>query len=206
MHRGLGPKLNRPYTGTVPFEILTVSPRAWPPRLIDALVPHLDPALLSKDYRAEWSPTNPTAGFCSIAAEAAYFLLGGVKQGWVAMVAADPEGGTHWWLERSTSQGRERFDPTAAQYLSQGLTPPYERGRPSGFMGQRQDPGHPYGFDRRPGRRAEAVLTGVMTAHGHTGPLTERAVHQVREQIGLAATGATPADPTPTASRRPRLR
>jgi hypothetical protein len=181
-------------------------PMTWQHRLIDTLVPHLDPALLTREYRSQWSAENPTAGFCSIAAEVAYFVLGGVKQGWVAMVAQDPEGGTHWWLERNTPQGRERFDPTADQYLSQGQTPPYERGRPGGFMGQRQDPGNPFGFDRRPGVRAHQVLASLMNQSNPGASLALADIQTLRVQVGLETTGATPTAVTPEPRRRHRLR
>lgn len=47
------------------------------------------PDLLHKDYRDNWSPDNPTYGFCSVAAEVAWFMLGGRDAGWVAWSARD---------------------------------------------------------------------------------------------------------------------
>lgn len=119
----------------------------------------LDPSLLSKEYRHTWSADNPTAGLCSVAAEAAWFVLGSSKQGWISHVTSDPKnGGTHWWLEHTSGL---RFDPTEEQYRSIGDVPPYERGaqgRPTGFMGIRQDPGNEWGFERKPSKRAQDLL------------------------------------------------
>ena len=131
----------------------------------------LDPSLLSKEYRHTWSATNPTAGLCSVAAEAAWFILGGSQSGWVSHVASDPKnGGTHWWLEHSSGL---RFDPTEEQYRTIGDVPPYERGalgRPTGFMGIRQDPGNAWGFDRKPSRRAQELLTRMMDVSVRSAP------------------------------------
>lgn len=122
----------------------------------------LDPILLHPNYQKNWSPENPTYGFCSVASEALYFLLGGSLAGWKAVVGRD-ESGTHWWLESETGR---RLDPTADQYLSQGKRPPYDQGRPGGFMGMREEPGSPWGFGRRPSRRAKDLLDRVLASVG----------------------------------------
>lgn len=174
---------------------------AWQNRLTQSIVSHLDPAWLSAPYRTQWSPDNPTAGFCSVAAEAAYFLLGGPRQGWMALVAPDPAGGTHWWLERQTARGLERFDPTADQYVRQGKVPPYEAGRPCPFMGQRKDLASPYGFERKPGLRAAKLLAKLMGSSESVTPITLQAF---RAQVGLDASGATPSTrPSARRSRHP---
>ena len=142
--------------------------------LSSSIQAHLEPDLLLPQYRTHWTPENPTQGFCSVASEAAYFLLGGPREGWVAMFGLDHTQGTHWWLERRSPSGIERFDPTAEQYLSQGQTPPYHTGRPGGFMGQRQAPNHPFGFDRQPGRRAGLLLERIFKEQGL--PLTHEGV------------------------------
>ena len=140
-------------------------------RLQGVLEPALGPDLLHPDYRHVWSAGNPTAGLCAVAAEAAWFVLGGPASGWVPRVARDGMAGTHWWLEHP-GDGR-RFDPTAAQYRSQGKTPPYERGIPgrgAGFMGIRQDPTSPWGFGRRPSERAARLLKRMQQQIGAADP------------------------------------
>lgn len=106
----------------------------------------LTPDLLREPYRSEYTPTNPTAGHCYIAAEALWHLLGGPASGYKPMTARDPDGGTHWWLQ--DAQG-EPLDPTAAQYLTDGLQPPYHLGRGCGFL------------TRQPSKRAAIVIARV---------------------------------------------
>lgn len=118
----------------------------------------LDPSLLRAPYDAQWTPENPTAGFCSVASEAAWFILGGKEAGWVAHAARDTDGSTHWWLMHESGC---RYDPTAEQYYLAGKTPPYDRGIksiPCGFMGVRRDENSPWGTGRKPGLRAQALL------------------------------------------------
>lgn len=148
----------------------------------------LGPDLLAADYRSNWSEDNPTAGLCSVACEAAWFILGGLNSPWVPMVARDGDRGTHWWLENR--QTDERFDPTVEQYLSQGRTPPYDRGlkgQGAGFMGIRRDEGSAWGFERKPSARAQRLLERLM---GTT------SVEQLRHQLFQT--------PVRTPARRPR--
>lgn len=122
------------------------------------IVANLDPSLLKAPYGAKWTQENPTYGFCSIASEAAWFILGGKEAGWTAHHVRDVDQSTHWWLEHESGL---RFDPTADQYYQAGSVTPYERGipgRPGGFMGIRSDANSPWGNDRRPGLRAQAIL------------------------------------------------
>ena len=122
------------------------------------IVAQLDPSMLKPPYDKEWTPENPTYGFCSIASEAAWFILGGKEAGWVANNVREEDGSTHWWLEH---QSGLRFDPTAEQYYKANDVPPYERGikgRPGGFMGLRRDEQSPWGNERRPGLRAQELL------------------------------------------------
>lgn len=123
-----------------------------------SIVSALDPSMLRPPYDGQWSAQNPTYGFCSIASEAAWFLLGGKEAGWVAYNARDTDNSTHWWLEHTSGL---RFDPTADQYYRVGTVPPYERGipgRPGGFMGMRRDEQSVWGNGRRPGLRAAELL------------------------------------------------
>lgn len=118
----------------------------------------LSPALLVSPYKERWSADNPTLGFCSMASEAAWFVLGGNRAGWTAKVQREDDGTTHWWLEQADGT---RFDPTADQYRAVGKVPPYERGlmgKSSGFMGMRKDPDNPFGLGLKPGKRAQALL------------------------------------------------
>lgn len=124
-----------------------------------------DPGLLHASYRKGWTAQNPSFGMCSIASEAAWFVLGGLTSGWKAMVTRDDDGTTHWWLEHGDGS---RFDPTEEQYRSQGRLPPYERGLPgkgSGFMGIRQDLDGAWG-DRKPSLRAQALLESMALRLG----------------------------------------
>lgn len=135
----------------------------------------LGPDLLSSAYRHTWSESNPTAGLCSVASEAAWFILGGLNSPWTPMVVRDGDAGTHWWLEnRHTGQ---RFDPTEEQYRSQGRLPPYERGLPGqggGFMGIRRDEGSAWGFERKPSNRAQQLLERV---------LGDQSIAELREEL-----------------------
>lgn len=76
------------------------------------------------------SGLHPLTGHCYVGAEALYHL-GARKAGFTPRVARGPDGETHWWLEHR--DGRV-MDPTAAQYHSRGLVPPYLRGRRCGFL------------------------------------------------------------------------
>lgn len=133
------------------------------PLLQEHLDRALGPDLLAPAYRSKWSEANPSAGLCSVACEAAWFLLGGSGSDWVPHVARDGQEGTHWWLQNA--QTGERFDPTQAQYRSVGEVPPYERGlegRGGGFMGIRKDSGSEWGFDRKPSIRAKRLLDRML--------------------------------------------
>lgn len=123
----------------------------------------LGPDLLSSAYRAQWSTDNPTAGLCSVASEAAWFILGGLQSDWVPYVVRDGASGTHWWLQNKETG--ERFDPTVDQYRSRGRLPPYERGlegKGGGFMGIRKAPDSEWGFGRKPSLRAQRLLDRVL--------------------------------------------
>lgn len=135
-------------------------------RLSVLILPHLGPNLLSGSYKAGWSLDNPTKGLCSVATEAAWFVLGGPQSDWTPYVTQDPQGGTHWWLQNG--QG-DKIDLTQDQYTSVGQTPPYDRGHlghGTGFMGIRQDPGNVWGFDRKPSKRAQQVLSALLLDWG----------------------------------------
>lgn len=136
----------------------------------------LSPDLLHKNFRPQWAPDNPTWGFCSVASEAAWFVLGGSQKGWSAYTARDEKGIVHWWLQHTSGL---IFDPTEEQYTSQGKKPPYRAGaagRIGGFMGVRKDEGNEWGFDRKPSLRAQQLLD-KMVEHA-TAPKETKNVHR----------------------------
>lgn len=121
---------------------------------------HLTSDLLAYGYKID--EQNPTYGFCSIASEALYFILGGKRNGISSYVCKDEDGSTHWWLKDSAGN---IIDPTSNQYTIVNKLPPYERGiagRPCGFMGIRVDVGNKYGFDRKPSKRARILLDRIL--------------------------------------------
>jgi hypothetical protein len=102
---------------------------------------HFTPDLLKPAFRRQWTPANPSYGFCYIASEALWHT-GAREQGYVPHCGRDDAGVVHWWLQRV----EDILDPTADQYLSQGLTPPYARGRGCGFL------------TRQPSKRAQTLI------------------------------------------------
>lgn len=118
----------------------------------------LSPDLLLPAFQAAWSADNPTSGFCSVASEAAWFVLGGSEKGWNAYTARDHNNVVHWWLQHTSGLV---FDPTEEQYTSQNLRPPHQTSakvKACGFMGVRKAPGNCWGFDRKPSLRAQKLL------------------------------------------------
>lgn len=87
--------------------------------------------LLRKDWRELNKGAPHATGFCYIAAEAAFHILG--KKDINVFYAAYEEDGkkcTHWWLKRN----HEIIDPTKSQYLDLGISPPYHLGKRAGFL------------------------------------------------------------------------
>src|SRR5581483_10696597 len=77
--------------------------------------------LLRPDWRKENEKSKiHSTGFCYIASEALYHMLGGTKSGMKPMCAPYAKGKTHWWLEKNGNV----YDPTADQYVQ----PPYHLG------------------------------------------------------------------------------
>ena len=79
--------------------------------------------LLRKDWREANLNAPHSTGFCYIAAEAAWHLLGceGIDI-YCASYKEDDKPCTHWWLK----SGNKIIDPTATQYTKLGLKPPYD--------------------------------------------------------------------------------
>lgn len=112
---------------------------------ISKILDVLTPDLLKKEYR-EANKTNETYGHCYAASEALYHMLGGKASGLVSMVGRDSNGVTHWWLR---SKDGRTIDPTATQYTSIGLNPPYEAGKGAGFL------------TKEPSKRAQTIIDRV---------------------------------------------
>lgn len=99
--------------------------------------------LLKQEYRGH--PDNPTYGHCYAASEALYHLLGGYEFGLGIFRARDQRGVVHWWLQ----YGNSVIDPTAEQYTSVGLVPPYIKGKRCGFL------------TKEPSARAQTIMDRV---------------------------------------------
>jgi hypothetical protein len=108
----------------------------------------LTPDLLKRDYR-EANKTNATYGHCYTASEALYHMLGGKASGLRPANGRDANGVVHWWVK---SKDGRIIDPTATQYTSIGLNPPYEVGKGGGFL------------TKDPSRRAQTVIDRVSAA------------------------------------------
>lgn len=115
----------------------------------------LTPDLLKKDY-VEANKTNATYGHCYSASEAIYHMLGGKASGLRPANGRDANGVVHWWLK---SKDGRIIDPTATQYTSIGLNPPYEAGKGGGFL------------TKEPSRRAQTIIDRVnATSMGEIAP------------------------------------
>ena len=148
-----------------------------------------------------------------MASEAAWFILGGKASGWVAQVGlnTDPTAAwaTHWWLKHRTTG--ERFDPTAEQYICQGLLPPYARGvdgKGAGFMGMRKRENDPWGTGYQPSLRATLLLESLLGGPQHW---TRARVRALRKDLGLVpglavdmAPRSTHTTPSTRSAARPR--
>lgn len=97
-------------------------------RLISKIKNALTPDLLKPQYR-KINKTNPTYGHCYVATEALFYLLG--SKDFSPYYGEDDNGIIHWWLEDLNGS---RLDITADQYISQGLQPPYSRGKRAAFL------------------------------------------------------------------------
>lgn len=93
---------------------------------IEAIRKQLTPDLLKPEYR-ENSP-HPMFGHCYVATETLWHLTG---QRLKIYRARDTEGIVHWWLQDNLGN---RYDPTYDQYTDLGKTPPYDKGKASGFL------------------------------------------------------------------------
>ena len=118
-------------------------------KLVSLIQSVLSPDLLKREQRDKLTGIHPTEGHCAVAAEAAFHLVGGKRDGWVPVVLPRAVLGdnTHWWIENRISG--ERIDPTAEQFGTDPI--PYHLGKPCGFMSR---PG-------MPSKRAAEVIRRV---------------------------------------------
>jgi len=70
---------------------------------------------------------HQTFGHCYVAAETAFYLLGGKKEGWTPQFVR-VQGYAHWYLKHISGF---IYDPTAAQFK---VSVPYHKGRGNGFL------------------------------------------------------------------------
>ena len=98
--------------------------------LIAQIQAALTPDLLKPPYREE-NEVNPMFGHCYVATEALFYLLPD-RENYCACRGRDDRGIVHWWLVHKNTN--KILDVTADQYWSQGLVPPYSRGKRSGFL------------------------------------------------------------------------
>lgn len=99
-------------------------------KLIEIIKDSLSDDLLKPEYR-KLENRHRTTGHCYIASEALYHLIGG-KDRVSSYSGRDSENDTHWWLVDKVTG--EIYDPTAEQYYHENEKPPYENGRPCGFL------------------------------------------------------------------------
>jgi hypothetical protein len=85
------------------------------------------------------SEDNPLAGWCYVASEVLYHVLGGKEAGWKA-VQMQHEGVSHWFLEHEDGT---IVDITAGQFE---VAPKYKLGKGRGFL------------TKKPSKRAQAIL------------------------------------------------
>jgi radical SAM protein with 4Fe4S-binding SPASM domain len=103
--------------------------------LIEAIQHQLTPNLLPPQFR-ECNRVNPLFGHCYHSVEALYHLIRDLQLPeeylrFRLCRGMDASKIPHWWLQND--QGAI-LDPTAGQYTSKGLVPPYENGRLRSFL------------------------------------------------------------------------
>lgn len=127
-------------------DVLTEPPAPAPAEGVARLiVANLTPDLLT----AEWSAlrteqSHPLAGYCYVAAEAMYHLMGGAPAGWSVFRCDLQDGGTHWWLTDPTGAV---VDLTAEQFPT---LPNYRAGKRSAFL------------SKQPSKRAATLIARVQ--------------------------------------------
>ena len=100
----------------------------------------LTPDLLKQPYKwmVESGMAHPLTGYCYIASEAIYHILGGQKVG-LTPCCIKHKGINHWYLKRNN----KIIDPTAEQFNDDV---PYHLGRGRGFL------------TKQPSKRAQIII------------------------------------------------
>jgi uncharacterized protein len=103
--------------------------------LIEAIQHQLTPKLIPPQYR-ECNRLSPLFGHCYHSAEALYYLIRDLQLPeeylqFRPYSGVDANKIPHWWLQNT--QG-DILDPTAEQYTSKEMNPPYENGRVRSFL------------------------------------------------------------------------
>lgn len=99
-------------------------------KIIKIIQEELSEDLLKSTYQ-KIENKHKTTGHCYIASEAIFHLCGG-KEKYMAFCGRDFSGGTHWWL--LDKENKKIIDPTAEQYFFLNEKPPYDKGKPCGFL------------------------------------------------------------------------
>ena len=97
---------------------------------------------LTPDIRYKKHSNHPSSGYCYIAAEALFHLLGGKESGCKSFYIKH-EGQSHWYI---TYHGKI-IDITAAQFKNK---PNYTKGIGKGFL------------TKRPSKRAEILINRII--------------------------------------------
>lgn len=101
--------------------------------IFSAVVASLDPSDerlgLKREYLSKHrAGCDPTTGFCSVAVEAMWAMLGGNPAGYERTQVKMPDGGSHWFLRTSD---KRVIDPTVTQFG--GMPVPYCEGKGKGI-------------------------------------------------------------------------
>lgn len=103
---------------------------------------NLSPELLQGRWKQQ---AHPLQGYCYVAAEALYHLLGDEWKPVYARYEDEKGRATHWWLENRTT--KQIADPTREQF--EPNQPPYDKGVGCAFLTQ------------QPSRRAQIILDRI---------------------------------------------
>ena len=122
--------------------------------IIDRIQSVLSDDLLTTYWkeRLEKEDHDPTAGHCYAAAEALYHFLGGKHSHYIPHVGKIDEDGTHWWLQ---DKNGNILDPTADQFYYKKESPPYDKGRGTGFL------------TKLPSKRAQTIIDRVNSINNN---------------------------------------
>lgn len=80
---------------------------------------------LTEDIRSDVRSEHPLSGYCHVASEALFYMLGGKDAGYEIYQAKGDDGLSHWWVQKVGAI----YDITSEQYTDRGEVPPYEKGK-----------------------------------------------------------------------------